>query len=226
MGHKHISQYNFNRVKALRRSGMTLARVAGETGHGIQTVMVIDKASNLEEYQRNRRAINDKHRGVVRILPANTNKPVFSPIHSRRRKTRRNLKPADFERVHMLLGAQLTQAQVADVMGLSKATVKNVAACADWAAYEDFKEYQRSYKTRLRQQLPQDVAEAFSQPELPIEVTHEPATQQMGVDAKTLEALAANTAALADLALAWNQLTDKLDEVLETKKPWLERIKH
>lgn len=105
----------------------------------------------------------------------------------------------EFDKVKIFLGADVSIGQIAKILGRSRATVSRMA---NTETYEDYKALLARYKATATK-----------------EITPVP-------NSSINELIVANTNALNDLARAWNNLSEKLDEVIETKRPWLSKIKN
>jgi len=115
-------------------------------------------------------------------------------------KTRKHIKEPEFNQIKELLNLGLKASQIAQVVKRSYNTVHHIDQSTDFKAFQQ-------YNTQLN----------AKSPSLPIKV--EVKTEELVVS----EAVKENTKALRDLAQAWSHMADKLDEVLETKRPWLAR---
>lgn len=217
MGHKHLKISDYKNIKGLLLTDLPKNKVAELVGSTYATINLINKSKNFADYRRQRYARNAQYR-----RPASGTAPIMKGVYGPGRKGKKDLTQKEYDTIKGLSTYNLGTNKIAEITKRSYGLVSGVINSEDFAGYKARRDaIIATRKAKLAAES--QAAEATTYP-LEVEPQTQPPTEPSTNPDMTL-AIQANTQALVDLAKAWNSLEIKLDEVLETKRPWLSRIK-
>jgi hypothetical protein len=123
------------------------------------------------------------------------------------RKGTKNINQREFDQLKAMVNLGLTAKQLHDISGRSPNTLSMIRQS------ENFEQYKVVREAATKRYRPSPEVKAFSE-----------ATDSVNAASTTpelVEALNDLSQAMNALAVSWNGLSDKMDDVLETKRPWM-----
>jgi hypothetical protein len=126
-------------------------------------------------------------------------------------KGTKNMTATDFKMIKTLADLNMTTGQIKQVTGRSYNTI-SVVKSSD--SFEEYTRVRQSYNNRYKNKQPvSPEVESLSEAAGRVEAAE--STPEL------IKALNDLSFAMNALALSWNGLAEKMDEVLETKRPWM-----
>jgi IS30 family transposase len=210
MGYKHLSLREFKEIKQMSDNGKSIKQIANLTGRGRYTVSLSIQADTFVDYKRLRGELTEKYRNGVDKQPVATRK--FTRTSEQQ-----------YDQIKMLANVNLSNVQIAKIIGKSTATVSRAKRTENWQDYQALlAKMAADRQDRLQAQSPEPTLEPINEP---VEEITRKGDTEIPTTPQVVLVLQANADAMSSLALAFNHFSDKLDEVIETKRPWLGRNK-
>lgn len=213
MKRTRITRADYFNIKIALKTGKSKNAVAKEFNRGYPTVDFIEKSKSLQDY---RQMVYDHY--------AKYRKDVKNPYGLKGVKGERNvvnkdteamrssyrLTEEEYDRIKTLKSLGLTIGQILKVSERSRATLISIFESEN---FQDYKTQQAQRQQAVKERLSNKTSAIA-----PSQITSETNTELIKV-------LAEVTSALNNLAVAYNHHSAKLDEVLDAKRPWMQKVR-
>lgn len=197
--YKIVKRAEFHKVHQLKALGLGATAITKATGRSHATISRILSCPNWEGYETFKKGLAESHRKAQSSTPIN-NKSMRPVVDEQL-----------FKRIKELQGLNLTAKQTSEVVGRPKSTI---AYLYRFDSLRDYRDYQKGYYKQRQTGSISDTS---------------PPPAKRGVElynGQALQILQNLTSALNAQTQAFEAMHSKLDEVLETKRPWVSRLKN
>lgn len=212
-----LKQSEFKRIHELSALGLSQPIIAEVTGRSLATITRALQQRTWEGYQtflanmaREAREATERRTAVPGVVATH----LTETLDTGKGKGRKHIKRIEYHRIKQMLEAGLSHRQIRDITGRSVGSVARVRASKN---FKDFRMAQARYSAK------QQSADKPNMPTATIVPTPAASTPLTDEALLVLRNLAD---ALNKQTQAYDKMADKLDEVLETKRPWVSRLRN